>query len=169
MPKPEYTPARWSWTSFLSLAGIYIVLDVAIRSAAGAGRLLVGQTLTASAAALVLRTARIPAVASGASVNAGTSTVNVTGFCMPSAALALSVALMLGATGFAWHRRIVWALLGVVAVLAVNVGRIAVVGWLAWQRSPALQVVHVNVAPVFLVFTGFLVWLVALRWERLHG
>lgn len=158
-----------AWRSVGRFAAVYVAVELSLRTAATAGVLVGLQDATARLAGALLNVFGGQTSVAGSVITAGASTVNVSGYCIPSSALALTTALMLAATPAPLLRRVLWVLMGVAAVLLMNVLRVALVGWLAGSVSPLLDAVHVNVLPVVLALTGIGCWAYALSWERKHG
>lgn len=148
----------------LRLLLFYTGAELLLRSLASAGGLYALQVATARAAGRIVALFGIEPRLEGCTLFVGPSTVTVSGACVPSSALAVTLALMLVGTGLPWPRRLAWTATAVGVVLGANVVRVAIVSWLAMHESPYLDAVHVDVLPVVLVLTGIAVWWIA--WGR---
>lgn len=150
--------------TILRLLLVYGGAELLLRSLASAGALFALQSATARAAGWIATLYGAEPRLEGCTLFVGPSTVTVSGACVPSSALAVTLALMLAGTRLPWGRRLAWTAVGVGAVLGANVVRVTIVAWLAWKGSPYLEAVHVDVLPVVLALTGIAVWWFA--WGR---
>lgn len=151
---------RWLLARF---AAIYAVAWGALLWVIDSEALEFLRAATAQSAGALLNAAGTPITVSGCYLTAASGVTVVSGRCMPLQAMALAIALVMSSRRITWPARVVWTLVSLGLVLAVNVLRVSAISALVVTQAGWLDVAHSYLLPITLALTAVAVWLLAER------
>lgn len=121
------------------------------------------RAMTAASADALLGWLGYSSVVAGFDVALGPALVTVTDQCIPLSGIVVGVVILMTEDSLTRIQQLTWSALLLTVILAANIGRIALVLVMMWNRNPATHFVHVYVLTLAFPVLAMVMLFIAIR------